>query len=215
MTRYPIDKSNERHLGTIRSTSPTADKARHDVSKDNARCCSGSLILPTFINDQSFDLSALFKATKVLARNLDNIVDQLCYDSPTTKLRSMESRVICVGIQGLADAMTCLGMSMESEGAAILNRAIAETVYYASLETSCEIAEESGRCPAWEGSPSAREQLQYRLWHVTPSRRYDWPLLQANIRRYGLRNMLSVSLYSVPDVYNVPGVSIGIDPITK
>lgn len=169
--------------------------------------------MPNFIIDQRLDIAALFKATKVLARNLDKLIDQI--DTAEALLINTETRAIGIGIQGLADAMTCLGMSMESNEATILNKAIAETVYYASIEASCELAAEYGRCTAWNNSPSAKGRLQYNLWHATPTGRYDWFSLKAKIRRHGLRNMLSVSLHPVPDAYNIAGVSSGINPITR
>lgn len=124
-------------------------------------------------------------------------------------------RAIGINIQGLADTMTSLGMAMDSRRAKKLNRTIAETVYYAALEASCELAEREGRCSGWDDSPGAEGWLQYDFWGVTPTDGLNWAVLKNHIRKHGLRNMLLVSLSPTPSQYNITGVSAGTHPLLR
>lgn len=205
-------KSNEGNIGVIRSTNPTADKVQYAPPSETATCCNGSIILPSFITDGTFDYVKLLTVTKILTRNLDRVVEQTACESPATQMRNRHTRAIGINIQGLADAMICLGLPMESEEGIDFNKAISETIYYAAVEASCDLAESLGRCTAWTGSRTASAHFQFDSWEVVPSDRHDWPSLRSRVQKHGLRNLLLVSLCPISPEYNISGVSNGIDP---
>lgn len=208
-------KSNEGNLGIIRSTNPTADKVQYAPPSETATCCNGSIILPSFVINGIFDYAKLFKVTKTLTRNLDLVVEQTSCESGATQIRNRGTRAIGINIQGLADAMTCLGVPMESQEGIEFNISVSETIYFAAVEASCDIAESIGPCTAWAGSRTSANHFQYDLWGVTPSNRYNWGSLKIRVKHHGLRNLLLVSLCPTPPEYNISGVSNGIDPIKR
>lgn len=162
-----------------------------------------------------FEYDKLFDATKALTRNLDSIVEFTSCGSISTYTENWRTRAIGINLQGLADTMIALGIAMESCQAKELNLAIAETVYYAALEASCDLADTKGRCSNWDGSPGSEGYLQYDLWDVVPTTRYDWDSLKHRIREHGLRNLLLISLYPIPASYNTSDVSAGTDPVHR
>lgn len=157
----------------------------------------------------------LLATTKLLARNLDIIVTLNNRTTSSYRNLNMRSRAIGINVQGFADILIAMGIPMESTDAARINLAIAETVYYGALSASCELAELHGRCDAWAGCPADEGFLQYELWEITPSAIHNWASLKTRIAEHGLRNLLSVTLSSIPVHLNISGVISGVNPIER
>lgn len=165
------------------------------TSADEVAVCSlGSLCLPSFVVDKTtYDFEGLLAATRVLARNLDRVVDATYYPIEEARRSNLRHRPIGIGVQGLADVFSLMRLPFESEGARDLNRKIFETIYFGAISTSAQLAVEHGPYSTFKGSPASRGQLQFDLWGVVPSMGYPWDTLKADIVTHGLRNSLSVA----------------------
>eukprot|EP00173_Palmaria_palmata_P004091 Plantae.Rhodophyta-Palmaria_palmata.ctg4859.p1 GENE.Plantae.Rhodophyta-Palmaria_palmata.ctg4859~~Plantae.Rhodophyta-Palmaria_palmata.ctg4859.p1 ORF type:complete len:404 (+),score=87.26 Plantae.Rhodophyta-Palmaria_palmata.ctg4859:165-1214(+) len=137
-----------------------------------------------------YDYEGLYKITKLVARNLNKIIDVNFYPVKEAENSNKRHRPIGIGCQGLADAFILLRLPFESDGASELNKGIFETMYFAALETSCELAIEQGPYKTYEGSPMSKGVLQFDMWNVKPSDRWDWDGLRAKIATHGVRNSL-------------------------
>lgn len=186
-------KSNQQNLGTIKCSNLCSEILEYTAPDEVACCNLGSLCLPSFVVDGAFDFQALVKATRVLARNLDRIIDITYYPLEEARRSNLRHRPIGIGVQGLADVFFKLRLPFDSEGAQALNRQIFETLYFAAISESCELAKTLGRYSTFEGSPASRGQLQFDLWGVTPTMGYSWAILKDDIRQHGLRNSLSIA----------------------
>lgn len=186
-------KSNQKNLGTIKCSNLCTEIIEYTSKDEIAVCTLGSLSLPAFVKDGTYDLDGLLAATKVLARNLDRVVDVNYYAIDEAKNSNMRHRPIGIGVQGLANVFFELGLPFDSQEAADLNRKIFETIYYGAISTSVELAELHGPYSSYEGSPASEGLLQFDLWGVTPGDRWDWAGLKEKMAAHGLRNSLSVA----------------------
>lgn len=168
-------------------------------------CNLASLSLPAFVVDGAFDFEALLAATRVLARNLDRVIDLTYYPIEEARRSNLRHRPVGIGAQGLQDVFFALKLPFDSPEAAELNRQIFETVYFGALSTSCELARELGTYSTFAGSPASRGLLQYDLWGVTPGMPYAWDTLKADIAAHGLRNSLSVAPMPTASTANIFG----------
>jgi len=153
--------------------------------------------------------------TKVVTKNLDKIIDVSYYPVPEARNSNMRHRPIGIGIQGLADAFILLRMPFDSEEASLLNRQIFETLYYGSLEASCELAEKLGKYSTYEGSPVSQGILQYDMWNVTPTNLWDWDALKAKIAKHGVRNSLLLAPMPTASTAQILGNNESIEPYTS
>ncbi|KAG8907851.1 hypothetical protein FRB99_002024 [Tulasnella sp. 403] len=186
-------KSNQQNLGTIKSSNLCTEIIEYSSPDEVAVCNLASIALPSFITgttDKKYDFQKLHDVTKVVAFNLNRIIDVNYYPVPEARRSNMRHRPIGIGVQGLADAFMSLKMPFESPEARLLNKQIFETIYHASLEASSDIAAVDGPYETYEGSPASRGQLQYDLWNVTPTDLWDWDALKKKITTTGLRNSL-------------------------
>lgn len=160
-----------------------------------AVCTLGSLCLPSFVTDGGFDLKALAAATRVLARNLDRVIDITYYPAEEARRSNLRHRPIGIGVQGLHDVFFRLRMLFDGDEAAALNRRIFETIYWAALSESAALAREAGPYSTFQGSPASEGRLQFDLWGIDPGEgwTYSWATLKADIATHGLRNSLSVA----------------------
>jgi ribonucleotide reductase alpha subunit len=165
-----------------------------------AVCSLASLALPQFVTTDSdhglfFDMEKLREVTKVAIRNLDLVVDRTFYPVPEAHRSNMLHRPLGLGVQGLADVFMMLRMPFSSPAARALNRAIFQSIYYAAVEASVDLAAELGPYPTFDGSPASKGFLQFDLWGVKPSEMgYDWAGLKARIVKVGMRNSLLTSV---------------------
>lgn len=165
--------------------------------------------------NREFDFDTLKNITKILTRNLNKIIDVNFYPCETAQRSNMRHRPIGLGVQGLADAFILLGMAFDSEEAKELNRQIFETIYYAALEASCELAEVEGKYQTYEGSPISKGIIQPDMWGVTPTKRWDWDSLRARIAKFGVRNSLLVAPMPTASTSQILGNNECFEPYTS
>lgn len=178
-------------------------------------CNLASLALPTFIRDGVYDFQKLHDVTKVVAYNLNRIIDVNYYPVPEARRSNMRHRPIGVGVQGLADTFMALRMAFDSPEAKELNIQIFETIYHGALEASSELAARDGPYETWEGSPASLGQLQFDMWGVTPSDLWDWTSLKAQIARTGLRNSLLCAPMPTASTSQILGNNECFEPYTR
>ena len=153
------------------------------TSADEVAVCNlASIALPKFVENGEFNHKQLFEITRVATRNLNKVIDVNYYPIPEAKNSNMRHRPIGIGVQGLADAFILMRYPFDSPEARKLNQEIFETIYFAALTESSAIAERDGTYESYMGSPASQGILQYDMWGVEPSDRWDWTGLKARIQ---------------------------------
>ena len=209
-------KSNQKHLGTIRSSNLCTEIVQYSSADEVAVCNLASLALPRYVRDGEFDHLALAEVTRVVTRNLNKVIDRNAYPIEEARRSNLRHRPLGLGVQGLADAFLLLGLPFDSPEARALNRDIFETLYYASLEASCDLAARDGPYETYAGSPASEGKLQFDLWGVAPAAgRWDWPALKARIAAHGLRNSLLVAPMPTASTAQILGNTECFEPITS
>ena len=185
-------KSNQKNLGTIRSSNLCTEIVEFTAPDEVAVCNLASVNLAAFADDGvgSYNFKRLYEVTKVVTKNLNKVIDVNFYPVPEAKNSNMRHRPIGIGVQGLADAFAKMRMPFESPAAMQLNKDIFETMYFASVESSCEIAERDGPYSTYAGSPMSQGIMQFDMWDITPSSRWDWAGLKEKVAKFGIRNSL-------------------------
>ena len=192
-------KSNQKNLGTIKSSNLCSEILEYSSPDETAVCNLASIGLPSYVDakKRTFDYDKLKQVVKVAIRNLNRVIDINFYPTPETSNSNMRHRPVGLGVQGLADVFALMRLSWESEKAADLNQRIFEHIYYAAVESSCEIAEKEGTYSTYEGSPISKGQFQYDLWSVKPLTEkdgtLDWAMLKEKVVKHGVRNSLLVA----------------------
>ena len=190
------EKSNQKNLGTIRSSNLCTEIMEYTAPDEVAVCNLASIALPRFVDkaNGTFDHQKLFDVTYHATGNLNRVIDVNFYPVKEAENSNMRHRPIGLGVQGLADTFAMLKMPFESEQAHQLNREIFETIYFASCSASMDASKEEGPYSTFEGSPASQGILQPDLWGVTEhSGRWDWDTLKAQIMEHGMRNSLMVA----------------------
>ncbi|PIK48757.1 putative ribonucleoside-diphosphate reductase large subunit-like isoform X2 [Apostichopus japonicus] len=209
-------KSNQKNLGTIKCSNLCTEIVEYTSPEEVAVCNLASIALPMYVRpDKTFDFKKLAEVTKVITKNLNRIIDINYYPVPQAKVSNMRHRPIGIGVQGLADAFILMRFPFESPEAQKLNIEIFETIYYAALETSCELAQQDGPYKTYEGSPTSQGQLQFDLWDVTPTDLCDWKSLKAKIAKHGLRNSLLLAPMPTASTAQILGNNESIEPYTS
>jgi ribonucleoside-diphosphate reductase subunit M1 len=208
-------KSNQQNLGTIKSSNLCTEIMEYSSPDETAVCNLASIALPTFIKDGKYDFQRLHEVSKVVAFNLNRIIDVNYYPIPEAKKSNMRHRPIGLGVQGLADTFMALRMPFESVEAKQLNIQIFETIYHAAAEASCELAAVEGPYETWEGSPAQQGRLQYDLWGVTPTDLWDWDALKEKIAKHGLRNSLLLAPMPTASTSMILGFNECFEPYTR
>lgn len=209
-------KSNQQHLGTIRSSNLCAEVVLYTSPDEIAVCNLASVALPKFVRDgMTFDFMGLEAIVRILVRNLNKVIDINFYPVLEAQNSNTKHRPIGIGVQGLADTFMMMKYPFESEEAAHLNKAIFESMYYAAMDESCKLAQEHGRYSTFAGSPASEGNLQFDLWGVTPSKRYDWDALKAKIQEHGLRNSVVMALMPTASTSNILGNCESFDPLSS
>ena len=186
-------KSNQKNLGTIKSSNLCCEIIEYSDSNESAVCNLASISLSSMVNNGIFDYDKLHKVTKILTENLNKIIDVNYYPTEKTKTSNTKHRPIGIGVQGLADAFALLNIPFESPEAIEVNKLIFETIYHASIEKSMELSKINGPYSSFNGSPLSKGFFQFDLWNVQPSTRYDWDELRYNVVKNGVRNSLCVA----------------------
>jgi ribonucleoside-diphosphate reductase alpha chain len=210
-------KSNQKNLGTIRSSNLCTEIMEYTSPDEVAVCNLASISLPKFVTeDGKFDHQKLYEITKVVTRNLNKVIDVNYYPVPEARNSNMRHRPIGIGVQGLADAFIMLKMPFESEEAKGLNKDIFETIYYASMETSMEIAQKEGAYETFKGSPVSKGIFQFDMWGVTPdSGRWDWNALKQKVKKHGVRNSLLLAPMPTASTSQILGNNECFEPYTS
>lgn len=208
-------KSNQKNLGTIKSSNLCTEIVEYSSPDETAVCNLASMALPSFIKDGQYDFQKLHDVTKVVAYNLNRIIDINYYPVPEAKKSNMRHRPIGIGVQGLADTFMALRLPFESPEARELNKQIFETIYHAALEASSEMAVTEGPYETWVGSPAEQGQLQFDLWGVSPSSLWDWTTLKKQIQKTGLRNSLLCAPMPTASTSQILGFNECFEPYTR
>lgn len=208
-------KSNQKNLGTIRSSNLCTEIMEYTSKDEIAVCNLASIALSKFVSDGKFDHDKLFEVAKVLTRNLNKIIDINYYPVIEAENSNMRHRPIGLGVQGLADVFIQLRMPFDSEEARTLNTEIFETIYFGALTASCELAEKHGPYQSYEGSPASKGILQYDMWGAEPSLRWDWYTLKANIKKHGIRNSLLLAPMPTASTSQILGNNECFEPFTS
>jgi ribonucleoside-diphosphate reductase alpha chain len=186
-------KSNQKNLGTIRSSNLCTEIMEYTSKDEVAVCNLASIALPKYVNleTKEFDHQLLYDVTYHVTGNLNRVIDVNYYPVPEARNSNMRHRPIGLGVQGLADTFAMLGMAFESPEAKALNKDIFETIYYAACASSKDLAKVEGPYSTFEGSPASQGVLQFDLWNMNEhSGRWDWDSLKAEIMEHGMRNSL-------------------------
>jgi len=209
-------KSNQKNLGTIKSSNLCTEIMEYTSADEVAVCNLASLALPKYINNGKFDHQRLYDVTKVVTKNLNKIIDINYYPVIEAERSNKRHRPIGIGVQGLADVFIMLRMPFDSEEARGLNKDIFETIYYASLEASMEIAKEKGAYETYQGSPISQGIFQFDMWGVTPSSgRWDWEALRAKVLEHGVRNSLLLAPMPTASTSQILGNNECFEPYTS
>ncbi len=209
------EKSNQKNLGTIKSSNLCTEIMQYTSEKEIAVCNLASIALPMFVKDNAFDHKKLYEVTYQVTRNLNRIIDLNYYPVEEARYSNMKNRPIGIGVQGLADAFFKLRVPFESSEARQLNKEIFETIYYAAVSASADLAKEHGAYESYEGSPISQGILQPDMWEVRPSNRWDWTTLRAKIKTYGVRNSLLMAPMPTASTSQILGNNECIEPVTS
>ena len=220
------EKSNQKNIGTIKSSNLCTEIMEYSDEMETAVCNLASIALPSCISILSdeesqketkiFDFDKLHQVAKIVTENLNRIIDINYYPTEKTKKSNFRHRPIGIGVQGLADVFSQLGLSFTSDKSKKLNRDIFETIYHAALEKSCELAEIEGAYETFPGSPASQGILQFDMWKVDPGQdRYDWKVLKSRIMEKGLRNSLLLAPMPTASTSQILGFNECIEPITS
>ncbi len=214
-------KSNQKNLGTIKSSNLCTEIMEYTSKDEVAVCNLASLALPKFLKQNErgffeFDHTRLYEVTKVATKNLNKIIDRNYYPVEEARKSNLRHRPIGLGVQGLADVFILLRMPFESEEARRLNKDIFETIYYASMEASMELAVKEGPYETWQGSPISQGIFQFDMWDVTPdSGRWDWESLRTKVVENGVRNSLLVAPMPTASTSQILGNNECFEPYTS
>lgn len=210
-------KSNQKNLGTIRSSNLCTEIVEYTAPDEVAVCNLASLALPSFVDipHGEFDFGRLHEVTQVLVRNLNKIIEINHYPVEEAKRSNFRHRPIGLGVQGLADAFLALRLPFDSPEARHLNTQIFETIYHGALTASCEISSRLGPYSTYEGSPVSQGILQYDMWNVTPTDLWDWTSLKKDIAKHGVRNSLLVAPMPTASTSQILGNNECFEPYTS
>jgi ribonucleoside-diphosphate reductase alpha chain len=208
-------KSNQQNLGTIKSSNLCTEILEYTDENEVAVCNLASIALPRFIQDGKFDHQKLFEVTYQITLNLNKIIDHNYYPVPEAERSNLRHRPIGIGIQGLADAFILLRYPFESDEAQALNREVFETIYYASMTASKDLAKLDGSYESYAGSPVSKGIFQYDMWDVQPTNRWEWDILKEEVAKYGVRNSLLLAPMPTASTSQVLGNNECFEPYTS
>lgn len=209
-------KSNQKNLGTIRSSNLCTEIMEYTAPDEVAVCNLASINLSKFVDEDAvtFDFEKLHEITKVITRNLNKIIDINYYPVKEAENSNFRHRPIGIGVQGLADAYIMMRFPFDSQEAKELNKQIFETIYHAAVEESAALAEKDGAYSTFKGSPASEGLLQFDLWNVKPSDRYDWDGLKKQIVKTGMRNSLLLAPMPTASTSQILGNNECFEPYT-
>src|SRR4030095_15234892 len=210
-------KSNQKNLGTIKSSNLCTEIIEYTSADEVAVCNLASIALPKFVTeDGKFDHQKLYEITKVATRNLNKVIDINYYPVIEARNSNMRHRPIGIGVQGLADAFIMLRMPFDPPEARNLNEDIFETIYFGAMEASMELSKEHGPYESFKGSPVSKGIFQFDMWNVTPkSGRWNWEQLKQEVKKNGVRNSLLVAPMPTASTSQILGNNECFEPYTS
>ena len=211
-------KSNQKNLGTIRSSNLCTEILEYTSPDEVAVCNLASIALPMFVKNGAFDHKELFKVTKRVTKNLNKVIDRNYYPVKEAENSNMRHRPIGLGVQGLADAFIMLRMPFTSDEAQKLNQEIFETLYFAAVTASMELAKTEGAYSTYKGSPMDQGDFQHNLWGIKDdelSGRWDWAKLRKDVKKNGVRNSLLVAPMPTASTSQILGNNECFEPYTS
>ena len=209
-------KSNQKNLGTIKSSNLCTEIIEYTDKDETAVCNLASIALPKYVlKNGTFDYEKLHEITKVITRNLNKVIDVNFYPIESAKKSNMRHRPIGIGVQGLADTFNLCNIAFDGNEAKDMNIAIFETIYHAAIEESMNLAREEGSYETFEGSPASQGKLQFDMWSKPKfSGMYDWPKLKKQVKKFGLRNSLLVAPMPTASTSQILNNNECIEPYT-
>jgi ribonucleoside-diphosphate reductase alpha chain len=210
-------KSNQKNLGTIKSSNLCTEIIEYSSPTEQAVCNLASMALPKYVTADGFNHELLYDATYQVVKNLNNVIDLNYYPTEETKRSNFRHRPIGLGIQGLADVFCILGLPFESDEADKLQTEIFETIYYAAMTSSNDLSKENGPYESISGSPIEKGVFQYEMWGKTDkdlSGRWDWKKLRKSVINYGVRNSLLVAPMPTASTAQILGNNEAFEPFT-
>ncbi|WP_282456594.1 ribonucleoside-diphosphate reductase subunit alpha [Chitinophaga sedimenti] len=208
-------KSNQQNLGTIKSSNLCTEIIEYTSHDEVAVCNLASLALPRFVIDGKFDHQKLYEVTYQATLNLNKIIDNNYYPVEEARRSNMRHRPVGLGVQGLADAFILMRYPFESEEAKQLNKEIFETIYFAAMTASKDLAAVDGHYETYPGSPLSKGIMQFDMWGVTPTARWDWASLKAEVKKSGVRNSLLVAPMPTASTSQILGNNECFEPYTS
>ncbi|RUT68221.1 ribonucleoside-diphosphate reductase subunit alpha [Flavobacterium cupreum] len=211
-------KSNQKNLGTIRSSNLCTEIIEYTSPDEVAVCNLASISLPMFVENGKFDHQKLFDVTKRVTFNLNKVIDRNYYPVKEAENSNVRHRPIGLGVQGLADAFIMLRMPFTSDEAKQLNHEIFETLYFAAVTASMELAKVEGPYSTFEGSPMSKGEFQYNMWGMKDeelSGRWDWASLRKEVVEHGVRNSLLVAPMPTASTSQILGNNEAFEPYTS
>jgi len=208
-------KSNQQNLGTIKSSNLCTEIIEYTSKDEVAVCNLASIALPRFVNEGKFDFDALYEVTYQVTKNLNKIIDGNYYPVEEARRSNLRHRPIGLGVQGLADTFILMRLPFESELAKMLNKNIFETIYFAAMTASKDLAKLEGPYETFAGSPVSKGIFQFDMWGVKPSERWDWENLRKEVIQYGVRNSLLVAPMPTASTSQILGNNECFEPYTS
>ncbi|MEM6721301.1 MAG: ribonucleoside-diphosphate reductase subunit alpha [Bacteroidota bacterium] len=211
-------KSNQKNLGTIRSSNLCTEILEYTSKDEVAVCNLASIALPMFVKNNEFDHKELFRVTKRVTKNLNKVIDRNYYPVKEAENSNFRHRPIGLGVQGLADTFIKLRMPFTSDEAKKLNQEIFETLYFAAVTASMELAKVEGPYQTYEGSPMSKGEFQHNLWGIKDeelSGRWDWAKLRKQVAKNGVRNSLLVAPMPTASTSQILGNNECFEPYTS
>ena len=211
-------KSNQKNLGTIRSSNLCTEILEYTSEDEIAVCNLASISLPMFVEDGQFNHEYLYDVTKRITRNLNKVIDRNYYPVEEARNSNMRHRPVGLGVQGLADAFILMRLPFTSDEAKQLNQEIFETIYFAAVTASMEMAKEEGAYSTFKGSPISQGEFQYNLWGLNDSDlsgRWDWTSLRKEVMEHGVRNSLLLAPMPTASTSQILGNNEAFEPYTS
>lgn len=214
-------KSNQKNIGVIKSSNLCSEITLVSNDKETAVCNLASIALPKYVEKNSegklfFNHQKLFDVASFLITPMNRVIDYNYYPTKEAKLSNLKHRPLGIGIQGLHDVFIMMGVTYSSEEAKLLNREIFETIYYATLSGSNELAKKQGPYETFQGSPMSEGILQFDMWNNEDenylSGRWDWQSLKQSIKQYGVRNSMLTTCMPTASTAQILGNCESIEP---
>jgi ribonucleoside-diphosphate reductase alpha chain/ribonucleoside-diphosphate reductase subunit M1 len=212
-------KSNQKHLGTIKSSNLCTEIVEYTAPDEIAVCNLASINLTAHVEGSgdaaTFDFAKLKRTAYVVTKNLNKVIDVNYYPVEEAKSSNLKHRPIGIGVQGMADALVKLRHPYESDDAKRINKDVFETIYFGAMEASIDLAQELGPYASYEGSPTSQGLFQFDLWNVKPSDRWDWEGLRARLGEHGCRNSLLLAPMPTASTAQILGNNESFEPFTS